>query len=319
MQHNTIATLTHTHKQVLEAMREFVHCHCKFLEKTYVCLFTRKKVWELYCKHHDKGGKYFIDGSPAWLAREIENLQAEVDGDDDHVPNEPERPISLDFWYKRWQQEKWATTEKWRSCCCQLCAEVEDLLGTWGAIMSVVHGPDVDKSETGRQVRARCRDQSCRWHLPTTNPAHLRLPKPFPMRFQQQIASGFAQIGCPSCPSLFCGKVGEGGADEETGLPKWLYCREAECNECGFAVRFPQCPTIATLSAVTCRVLSSRRDYVKWLGQDESKRGGCPAKQKMGETEQLVEVKLSGATFLRYVAERMNEWYALFPTLAFLS
>jgi hypothetical protein len=176
--------------------------------------------------------------------------------------------------------------------------------------MTVVHGPAENKSEMGRQVSARCEDSNCRWCLPEADSQHLRLPAPFPMRFQHQIASGLAQMACPKCPSLFCGQVGEGEVDATTGHPRWLACREAECENCGFSVRFPPCPTVSELASVTARVMSSSLEYVKWL---ENEIGDKPPRKKLGEIDQLVETKMSGRVFFRYLSECMDLWFEMQP------
>jgi len=174
--------------------------------------------------------------------------------------------------------------------------------------MSVIHNPKEDKSELGRRMNTKCIDKQCCWCLPETDPRHLSLPTPFPMRFQHLIATDLVQRCYPACPSLFCGKVGEGEIDPENGIPGWLFCREANCDKCGFSVRFPPCPTVSTLPAVTCRVMSSSVKYLEWVvggEQDEQ-----PKRKKMGETDQLVEMKLPGQVFLRYVNECMDLWCA---------
>ena len=183
---------------------------------------------------------------------------------------------------------------------------MEDLLGTWGALQSVVHGPAIDKGELGRRVATRCVNAQCKWHLPEHDPEHLRLPKPFPMRFQNLIAAGGLKATTPRCPNLFCGAVGEGGVDEGTSIPNWLYCREANCDKCGFEARFPACPTILALPSVTCRVQSSAVRYLEWVVA--GRHGEEPKRKKLGEMDQLVEVKLPGKVFHGYVAERMNVW-----------
>ena len=182
---------------------------------------------------------------------------------------------------------------------------MEDLTATWGSLMTAIHSTGADKSAT-RAVSARCPPGAgCRWCLPEGDPQHLRVPKPFPARFQNIIGTGELQNQFPACPTLFCGEVGEGGVDE-SGLPSWLYCREANCNVCGFASRFPACPTLTSLPSVTCRVMSSAVRYLEWVVG--GRVGQEPARKKMGEIDQLVEVKLPGATFVQYVNERMNIW-----------
>ena len=155
-------------------------------------------------------------------------------------------------------------------------------------------------------VKARCNDPGCRWALPRTDPNNLRLAQPVPESFRAQLADGSE----PEGHSLFCGGVGEGFVDEESGVPDWLFCRESECDECGFRARFPECPTVAGLGNVTCRVLSSAVAYVNWLAAnpDAESGDGGPGREKLGEIDQLVEVKLPAPTFLRYLAERMDEW-----------
>lgn len=111
---------------------------------------------------------------------------------------------------------------------------------------------------------------------------------------------------CPGMPSLFCGDVRAEGCKIDDGLPAWLYCREANCDACGFSVRYPACPTVEALPAITCRVLSSATRYLEWVVEGEV--GEEPPRKKQGETDQLVEVKLPGAVFLRYMGELMDKW-----------
>ena len=50
--------------EVRAAMKEFVYCYCKYLEKTFVCLLTKQMVFDLYNQFHDKEGRYYCHGKP---------------------------------------------------------------------------------------------------------------------------------------------------------------------------------------------------------------------------------------------------------------
>jgi hypothetical protein len=106
------------------AVREFVHCYSKFEEKTFVCLLTKGDVWTQYCKYHNKDGLYFPQGSLGQLDYERKLLQL-LD-----PPPRPPQPLSIAAWNRLWPPD--VTKDVWRSCCCTQCAEVEDLLDTWG-------------------------------------------------------------------------------------------------------------------------------------------------------------------------------------------
>jgi len=70
-------------------------------------------------------------------------------------------------------------------------------------------------------------------------------------------------------------------------------------------VRFPPSPTVSSLELVTARVMSSSLAYVRWL---EEENGNEPPRKKLGEIDQLVETKMSGRVFFRYLSECMDLW-----------
>jgi len=119
-------------QRLLTSMKEFVYCHCKFLEKTFVCLHTRRSVWAMYNQFHDCEGSYFPDGhlstlsraknhtvththtptgAPDWLRWHIGRLEAKNNDEEFGAP--PPAAVSLDFWNKNWPDD--VTKEKWRS------------------------------------------------------------------------------------------------------------------------------------------------------------------------------------------------------------
>lgn len=129
---------------VVKAMREFIYCYCRYLEKTYVCLLTRQAMWELYNQFHDKEGAYFCKGrsslaqphhthsrtqtgSPEWGLWQINRIKASMAGSGttevEYIQN-VQRPqaVTRSIWYNKWPKE--VESEKWRSCACQLCTEV---------------------------------------------------------------------------------------------------------------------------------------------------------------------------------------------------
>lgn len=134
-----------------------------------------------------------------------------------------------------WPQD--VTTEKWRSCACLICVEVESLLNTWGDVMSTVHQETLEargacvRGDMSRRLRVRCRHTECPWAVPMTHPASLQLPFPWPSRFKNIIskpqwagANSFSQY---SGPRLFCNDVcgcgccssDEQQLDRDLGLP----------------------------------------------------------------------------------------------------
>lgn len=56
---------------------------------------------------------------------------------------------------------------------------------------------------------------------------------------------------------------------------------------------------------MTFRVLDSRRAYVLWM---ETEEGPAPPVRKTAKVDQLVQVEGSSRVFLRYIAERMDQW-----------
>jgi hypothetical protein len=236
------------------AVREFVHCYSKFEEKTFVCLLTKHDVWIQYCKFHDRNGLYFPQGSPDHLDYE-EKLLNHVEGP---LPS-PARPMSESSWMRLWPKE--VTKDVWRSCCCTQCAEVEDLLDTWGSatrfcvslivfcrkMMTVSHAEMLGnekhaRGDLSRQFSARCTSAACPWTLPEEDSNALRVPVPFPARFKNKLCSEslHEDLGV-RCPKLFCSPCGCGACEIErkkqglhhpsirremrNGIPAWKCCR----------------------------------------------------------------------------------------------
>lgn len=133
---------------------------------------------------------------------------------------EPPQPIGRSTWYELYPED--IAREKWRSCVCSLCTEVEDLLNTWGAYMSVVHAncqkssrgenvSIVEKSDVGRRVNLRCNDAECRWGLREDNPASLPLPAQWPSRFKNIITDPTVADSLHlQLPTMFCTPCGCG-------------------------------------------------------------------------------------------------------------
>jgi hypothetical protein len=110
-----------------------------------------------------------ISGSPdhvAWEARRLEALLAEETFEE----SEPV-PLSLSTFERVLAGRTDITRDtKWRSCCCQQCAEVDALLASWGQLMSVVHS-ESDSLVFGsggldRRESTRCEDPLCLWRRP---------------------------------------------------------------------------------------------------------------------------------------------------------
>lgn len=111
-----------------------------------------------------------------------------------------------------WPQD--VTKEKWRSCACLICVEVESLVNTWGDIMSTVHQETLEtrgakvRSDMSRRLRVRCRDRTCPWTLPESHAESLALPFPWPSRFKNIITkpqwAGANSYAKYNVPKLFC-------------------------------------------------------------------------------------------------------------------
>lgn len=130
---------------------------------------------------------------------------------------EQPRPLSRSKWYTLYPQE--ITQEKWRSCVCKMCSQVEGLIDSWGNLMGVVHAQDDDpivRGELGRKVNVRCRHDDCRWRLPSDHPASLTLPKQWPSRFKNMVTRpSITEALQLELPSLFCSPCGCGGCTQE--------------------------------------------------------------------------------------------------------
>lgn len=127
------------------------------------------------------------------------------------------RPLSRATWYRKYPED--VSKEKWRSCTCGICAEVEDLINTWGMTMSVVHvscrarssQARVVRSEMGRRISVRCSDPECRWGMPSSNPLSIALPEEWPSRFKNVITQPTVADALQlELPTMFCGPCGCG-------------------------------------------------------------------------------------------------------------
>lgn len=229
---------------VKKAVAEFAYCYCKYEEKKYVSTLTSDSVWKLYCQHHNRVGDFFPTGtasahrarallqhilhheyicialgSPTYLDWEMRRLQAQESGEM-FVESMP-RPISQGKWHELYPKD--ISKEKWRSCVCHLCSEVESLINTWGHLMSVMHSDPssmLRKGELGRTINVRCRDKAkCDWSKPITDPAALQLPATWPARFKNIVTkASIADALWLNLPGLFCTPCGCGCCTEEEPL-----------------------------------------------------------------------------------------------------
>ena len=261
---------------VAQSVAEFSYCYCKFEEKTFACLLSVTGVWAHYCCFHDAAGNFFPRGSPDWLDWNMALLDAEINDAPFDWPKP--QPISRTTFGKLFPKD--ITKEKWRSCACTICSEVEDLFGAYGKLMTVLHSRDGKdaKGELGRKLRQRCDAtfDDCRWKLPSADPLSLHLPRPWPTRFKNTIAKPGA-TSVVSTPSLFCTACGCGCCSREAGhggpaggggggKPAWQICRDSECPDCGFAKKFAPCPAVLAMKELmNFRVLESHRLRVQWL------------------------------------------------------
>lgn len=130
---------------------------------------------------------------------------------------EQPRPLGRSKWYEMYPKE--ISPEKWRTCVCKICSQVEGLVDSWGALMSVVHSGQDDpiaRGELGRKVNVRCKHEECRWGLPAENPASLTLPKHWPSRFKNMVTRpSIAEALQLELPTLFCSSCGCGCCVEE--------------------------------------------------------------------------------------------------------
>jgi hypothetical protein len=196
---------------------------------------------------------YFPQGSPEHLRYEEEQL-LHAGGE---LPS-PARPLSESTWLRLWPRD--VTKEVWRSCCCTQCAEVEDLLDTWGyatffrcftscsfrKLMTVSHASALGnekyaRGDMARRFSTQCTSDTCPWALPEHDPAAHRTPVPFPARFKNKLCSETLRedLGI-LCPTLYCSPCGceaclierqkHGVVDEavrtlHNGVPAWKRCR----------------------------------------------------------------------------------------------
>lgn len=127
------------------------------------------------------------------------------------------RPMSTWAWYQFYPAS--ISREKWRCCVCHLCSEVEDLVNTWGLLMTVAHsGPNdpVRRGELGRRLNTRCNHAGCRWGLPREDPRSLTLPETWPSRFKNVITRpSVAEALQLQLPTLFCSPCGCGCCEAE--------------------------------------------------------------------------------------------------------
>lgn len=150
---------------------------------------------------------YMHVGSPAYIDWEIARAQTQATG---RTCAPPPQAIGRSAWYEKYPED--ITKEQWRSCACTICTEVEDLLSTWGLLMSVVHSvKNVQKGEVGRAINVRCDHANCRWCLPESDIRSLTLPEQWPARFKNIIARPTlsASLGL-RLPSLLCSPCGCG-------------------------------------------------------------------------------------------------------------
>lgn len=122
------------------------------------------------------------------------------------------RPMVWSAWHKLYPKS--ISREKWRSCVCHLCSEVDDLVNTWGVLMTVAHAKlddPVRRGEVGRKLNVRCDNTGCRWNLPSDNPHSLTLPETWPSRFKNLVTRPtVAEALQLQLPTLFCSPCGCG-------------------------------------------------------------------------------------------------------------
>lgn len=226
---------------VKKAIAEFAFAYCKFEEKKFVSVLPAIQVWELYCTLHDEGGAFYSMGnfnvlpvhthyqslciahctcrarvgSPEYLDWLAAKAQAQVR--QQPFDTKQPRPLSSWSWYQHYPKS--ISTEKWRSCVCHLCSEVEDLVNTWGVLMSACHSrPDdpVRRGEVGRKLNVRCSHAGCRWNLPSDDLRSLTLPDRWPSRFKNLVTSPtIAEALQLRLPTLFCSPCGCGCCQAE--------------------------------------------------------------------------------------------------------
>lgn len=233
------------HKQafsmgVKKAVAEFAFAYCKYEEKQYVSVLPARQVWEIYCIHHDRDSQFYRMGtlilrcvgttrllsnckplglcslgSPQYLEWRAEKLQAQIAGTPFLTPQP--RPISEGMWYTLYPAT--ISREKWRSCVCHVCSEVEDLLNTWGPLMTVAHSASDDpvrRGEVARRINVKCEHSGCRWNLPEDNLLSLTLPDMWPARFKNLVTRPtVAESLQLQLPTLFCSPCGCGDCELE--------------------------------------------------------------------------------------------------------
>ncbi len=222
-------------------------------KKRYLLLFITQ-LHLLYSQTHDSDGHYYPHGT-------VEYLQSKISG------GNFKKPIGLTKFTEL--KPKDIDQEGWRTCCCQICYEIDTMMTVWGLVMSYMH------SDQGTMLSARepwlfkipqCADASCVWK----NGTH-HLPHPFPERFKNIITSedllrSYYPDPRVRPPFLFCSGCKCGACEERPAaapefrgpIPPFLSCRRidsgalpsgssVECLACGWEVKYVSCPTLERL------------------------------------------------------------------------
>lgn len=293
------------------AVEEWYKAHCKagMAENKLIQRFSTKQLHGMFCQHHDRAANFFVDGAPEWLRSQ---LSPEVD---DFVP-----PISYPSFCKLAPDD--VEREGWRTCCCQQCLEVDDMMERWSSIMLVMHNPDAKCMRSRDDLRhvEYCTDPECPWNGPLKH----RLPYPWPQRAKnimvdpQLLASVFADP-TKRPPFLFCRgcECGDCCSDpldiEPGGDPAFTRCYGintgdpehdgSPCDACGWGVKYPPCPTFAN-SSTTIRWKCLLTTAKNVPGYEDAE--GPPQSRNL--TDMLVPVISSPVVLLVALEEVMRAW-----------
>ena len=285
-----------------------VFCKYNEVDQTFYSILSTTQLWDLYCRHHDINGKYWVAGTMEWLSG------APPSDKKSHVISYPKFSTL---------RPKDVKDDGWRTCCCQICLEVDEMVSVWYAYMLVSHGHMSRDPDSAAKLRSTigghmmdvpaCNDPACDWWSQT--PAKFKLPPHQIQRFKNVITDYALLSTLESTrnvesrpPFLFCGSCECGICESDTHKsppiggdePAYLNCRGlsgSACNECGWANMYPVCPTLAAWEKLfSWRCLGKT---AKSLRLDVPRANGGSRKP----TDLLVKIDTNFATFANELAK----------------
>ena len=249
----------------------------------------------LYCRHHDVAGDFFVAGTVEWLSGLIDFKRGKY----------------VVIGYSKFAELRPpdVKAEGWRSCCCQICLELDEILAVWLHLMIVTHGhlspePFISAkfraTHNNRFVNApKCDDPSCPWY--PTDPATYKLPHVMIERLKNVITDYDQLSTLPATrklPYLYCGPcecgMCSGHTDGSGPEPVYLRCRGMEgeaCSDCGWAAKYPVCPTLlAWDKTFSCRCRKKTASRAQPDVQQPQQQGSRKAADLLVKVETNFEV-----------------------------